>query len=69
VREIEREWTELLVRGMTTGAFPKRDAPALAAVVLAMIVSVWRWYRPGGRMSSDQVRDLITETCLRAVGP
>ena len=69
VREIEREWTDLLVRGMKTGAFPKRDAPALAAVVLAMIVSVWRWYRPGGRMSSDQVTDLITATCLRAVGP
>jgi len=69
VREIEREWTDLLLRGMKTGAFPKRDAPALATVVLAMIVSVWRWYRPGGRMSSDQVRNLITETCLRAVGP
>ena len=69
VREIEREWTELLARGMKTGVFPKRDAHALATVVLAMVVSVWRWYRPGGRMSLDQVRELITGTCLRAVGP
>jgi AcrR family transcriptional regulator len=69
VREIEAEWTELLQRGMKAGTFPKRDAHALATVVLAMVVSVWRWYRPGGRMTLDQVRDLITGTCLRAVGP
>jgi len=69
VHEIEREWTDLLLRGMKTGAFPKRDAPALATVVLAMIVSVWRWYRPGGRMTLDEVRDLISATCLRAIGP
>jgi TetR/AcrR family transcriptional regulator, cholesterol catabolism regulator len=69
VREIESEWTELLERGMAAGTFPKRDAHALATVVLAMVVSVWRWYRPGGRMSLDEVRELISETCLRAVGP
>ena len=69
VREIEREWTELLDRGMTTGTFHERDAHALATVVLAIVVSVWRWYRPGGRMTLDQVRELITGTCLRAVGP
>jgi AcrR family transcriptional regulator len=56
VREIETEWTALLERGMAAGDFPKRDAHALATVVLAMVVSVWRWYRPGGRMSLDQVR-------------
>ena len=69
VREIEREWTALLERGMAVGAFPERDAHAMATVLLAMLVSVWRWYREGGRMSLDQVRDLITGTCLRAVGP
>jgi AcrR family transcriptional regulator len=69
VREIEQEWTSLLERGMAAGTFPKRDAHALASVLLAMVVSVWRWYRPGGRMSLDEVRDLISETCLRAVGP
>jgi AcrR family transcriptional regulator len=69
VREIEQEWTALLERGMAAGTFPKRDAHALATILLAMIVSVWRWYRPGGRMSLDEVRDLISETCLRAVGP
>ena len=61
MREIEEEWTALLERGMAAGTFPKRDAHALATVVLAMVVSVWRWYRPGGRMTLDQVRELIAD--------
>lgn len=69
VRDIEGEWTALLQRGMKAGHFPKRDAHALATVVLAMIVSVWRWYRPGGKMTLKQVRELITDACLRVVGP
>lgn len=68
VREIEQEWTALLERGMAAATFPKRDAHALASILLAMIVSVWRWYRPGGRMSLDEVRDLISDACLRVVG-
>ncbi len=69
VREIEREWTALLQRGMKAKEFPKRDPHALATLVLAMIVSVWRWYRPGGRMSLDEVREMISDACLRVVGP
>jgi AcrR family transcriptional regulator len=69
VREIEDEWTALLERGMAAGTFPERDARALATVVLAMVVSVWRWYRPGGRMSLDDVRELIADAALRVVGP
>ena len=68
VREIEQEWTALIQRGMKAKTFPKRDAHALATVVLAMVVSVWRWYRPGGRMTLEQVRDLISDACLRVVG-
>ncbi|MFL6107392.1 MAG: TetR family transcriptional regulator [Marmoricola sp.] len=69
VRDIEQEWTGLLARGMKAGDFPQRDPHALATVVLAMVVSVWRWYRPRGPMSLDQVRELITSACLRVVGP
>ena len=69
VRDIEKEWTALLDRGMKAKDFPKRDPHAMATVVLAMVVSVWRWYRPGGPMSLDEVRELITGACLRVVGP
>ena len=69
VRDIEMEWTALLERGMAAEDFPKRDAHAMATVVLSMVVSVWRWYRPGGPMTLEQVRDLISGACLRVVGP
>jgi len=69
VRAIEDEWTALIERGMRSKVFPKRDPRAIASVVLAMIVSVWRWYRPGGRMTLAEVRELITGACLRVVGP
>ena len=69
VRDIENEWTALLERGMKAKDFPKRDPHALATVVLGMVVSVWRWYRPGGPMSLDDVRKLMSGACLRVVGP
>ena len=68
VREIEEEWTGLIRRGMANGDFPKRDAHAMATLVLAIVVSVWRWYRPGGPMTLDEVREMYTGACLRALG-
>ena len=69
VREIEQEWTALLARGMKAKDFPKRDPHTMATLVLALVVSVWRWYRPGGPMTLDDVRELISGACLRLVGP
>jgi len=67
VREIEDEWTGLIRRGMAAGDFPERDAHAMATLVLAIVVSVWRWYRPGGPMTLDEVRELYTGACLRVL--
>ncbi|MFL6024815.1 MAG: TetR/AcrR family transcriptional regulator [Marmoricola sp.] len=69
VRDIEQEWTALIERGMKSKDFPKRDPHAMATIVLGMIVNVWRWYRPGGPMTLEQVRELITAAVLRVVGP
>jgi len=68
VRDIEREWTMLIDRGMAAGEFATRDAHAVASVVLAMVVSVWRWYRTGGTVTLLQVREDVTGACLRVVG-
>jgi AcrR family transcriptional regulator len=68
VREIEEEWTGLIRRGMAAGDFPERDPHAMAVMVLAIVVSVWRWYRPGGPMTLDEVREMYTGACLRALG-
>ena len=69
VRDIENEWTALLERGMKAKDFPKRDAHALATVVLGMVASVWGWYRVGGPMRLDEVSKMMSGACLRAVGP
>ncbi|MGW3689523.1 TetR/AcrR family transcriptional regulator [Streptomyces sp. NPDC005125] len=67
VQVVERDWTNLLVRGMSQGAFPLRDAQLLGASVLGLIVSVWRWYRPSGPTPLSEIRELIEGACVRMV--
>ncbi|MBA2812763.1 TetR/AcrR family transcriptional regulator [Streptomyces sp. KM273126] len=67
VQLVERDWTHLLVRGMSQGAFPLRDAQLLGAGVLGLIVSVWRWYRPSGPTPLSEISELIEGACVRMV--
>ena len=67
VQQVERDWTNLLVRGMSQGAFPLRDAQLLGASVLGLIVSVWRWYRPSGPTPLAEISELIEGACVRMV--
>lgn len=69
VRQIEDEWTGLIRQGMASGAFVERDARQTAAALLALIISVWRWYRPGGEQPLPDIAEFITGACLRVVGP
>lgn len=68
VHDIEVSWTELLERGMAEGEFPRRDPHTLAQAVLGLLVSVWRWYRWGGRLTLNAVRDFYVGCALRMVG-
>ncbi|MFC4503940.1 MULTISPECIES: TetR/AcrR family transcriptional regulator [Streptomyces] len=67
VQVVERDWMNLLVKGMAQGAFPLRDAQLLGASVLGLIVSVWRWYRPSGPTPLSEISDLIEGACVRMV--
>jgi AcrR family transcriptional regulator len=67
VQQIETDWTALLQRGMDEGEFPQRDAHTMALALLGLIVSVWRWYRPKGALSLDEVNEFITGCCRRMV--
>ncbi|GAA4691485.1 TetR/AcrR family transcriptional regulator [Phytohabitans rumicis] len=67
VHDIEMAWTGLLDRGMAAGAFPARDPHTLAQAVLGLLVSVWRWYRWGGRLDLAAVRDFYAGCALRMV--
>jgi AcrR family transcriptional regulator len=67
VRQIERNWTRLLTRGMSESVFPVRDPHSLGLALLGLIVSVWRWYRPGGPTPLAEVSELIEGCCVRMV--
>lgn len=67
VREVEKNWLGLVERGIDAGEFADRDPVQTSRMSLAMIVSVWRWYREGGPIALDDVRDYTTEAVLKLV--
>ena len=67
VREIEEAWTDLIRRGVQSGAFADRDPLMSARMVLALVVGVWRWYRPDGKYKLDKIGVLTSEAVLRIV--
>jgi AcrR family transcriptional regulator len=67
VREIEEVWTDLIRRGVRSGAFADRDPELSARLALAVVVGVWRWYRPGGTYELDTIGAPTSEAVLRIV--
>lgn len=67
VREIEHEWATLLRRGMDEGLFPDRDEKVMVRLVLGLINSVWRWYRPQGPRTLQEVSQTVVDASLRLV--
>ena len=65
VREIEEAWTDLIARGVRSGEFTQRDPLMSARMVLALVVGVWRWYRPGGPHTLDQIGAVTAAAALR----
>lgn len=69
VREIEAEWTALIRRGIKAGVFAKQDAHLATRLVLGLVVSIWRWYRPGGPLSLDQITEMVKNASLKMLRP
>ena len=67
VREIEHEWATLLRQGMDEGVFPDRDEKVLVRLVLGLVNSVWRWYRPQGPRTLEEVSETVVDACIRLV--
>jgi TetR/AcrR family transcriptional regulator, cholesterol catabolism regulator len=68
MRDIEFAWATFLTRGMEQGAIPEADPRLLSHALLGLYKSVWHWYRPGGGLSLDDVRDFYVERCLAVAG-
>lgn len=67
VRQIEHAWADLLRSGMDAGTFQRRDEVVLARLVLGMINSVWRWYRPEGAHTLEELSETAADGCVRLV--
>jgi AcrR family transcriptional regulator len=68
MRDIEFAWAAFLTRGMEQGVIPEADPRLLTHAILGLYKSVWHWYRPGGGLTLDEVRDFFVERCLAVAG-
>lgn len=67
VQEIEQRWTDLIASGTREGAFIDSDPRLMGRLVLALVISVWPWYRPDGKMSLGEIAEPVTDAALRMV--
>ncbi|MGW6032631.1 TetR/AcrR family transcriptional regulator [Gordonia terrae] len=67
VAEIEKNWADLIKRGMDEGSFVQGDPVVYSRLVLGALVSVWRWYRPGGPLSLDDLISTVSDSAIRMV--
>lgn len=68
VKEYEAGWRDFLAAGMEAGAIPVVDADLLARSVIGTYNSVWRWYRPDGRLTLPEVADFYVPRILVLAG-
>jgi len=63
----EARLRELIVEGISMGAFRATD-PALAATfLLTALNGIATWYRPDGRLSADRIADHYVDLALRSL--
>ncbi len=68
VAAVERDWAALIERGIAAGAFTPTAPPLITArLVLGMLVSVWRWYRPGGPVTIDELTEVVSNSAVQMV--
>jgi AcrR family transcriptional regulator len=65
----ERKFRDLLRGGIAAGAFAPVDVPVITAGILGIGLAVGRWYRPGGRLSSDEIAEEYVRFVLKALHP
>ncbi|HUO72441.1 MAG TPA: TetR family transcriptional regulator [Solirubrobacteraceae bacterium] len=68
MHEIEFAWAAFLTRGMEQGVIPETDPRLLTQALLGLYNSIWHWYRPGGALSLDDIRDFFVGRCLAVAG-
>jgi AcrR family transcriptional regulator len=63
----EHRFRGILQDGIHDGVFAPVDVPVIVAGILGIGLSVGRWYRPGGRLTPDQIADEYIRFVLKAL--
>lgn len=67
-RRYEDELETILRDGVASGSFEVPDTKIATLAVIAMLTGVNTWYRPGGRLSLEEVQQTYWDMVRRAVG-
>lgn len=67
-RVVSRIVRDVITDGMTSGDFDVPDPGAAAVAVLSLCLDVARWYRPGYRLTPQQLGDFNAVAALRIAG-
>ena len=67
-REVGRIVRQVIADGMNSGDFDVPDPGAAAIAVLSLCLDVARWYRPGHRLTPQQLGDFNAAAALRIAG-
>lgn len=65
----EKILEDILRQGQLAGAFRVGDLRIETLAIFGMITGVLGWYRPGGRLGSKQISELIVRLLLRGLQP
>ncbi len=60
--------SSILRRGVQAGAFSVPDVKTTALAIIPMLTGVTQWYRPGRRMTREQVVERYTALCMAMIG-
>lgn len=53
--EIQTYWTSAVTEGLESGVFACKDPKTATFAILSMCSAVYKWYRPGGELSVDDI--------------
>lgn len=66
-RAYERVFTDILSAGVEQGVFRMMDVKVVSYGLLAFGTTTASWYRPGGRLSAEEVAEVFEDMALRSV--
>lgn len=66
-KQIDKKLQEILTRGKKENVFEFDDLAICSLVIAGMLSYAFAWYREGGRLSNDEIREQMVVYVLRVV--